>query len=63
MRTRLILVTSLAATVAAFMSAIPTNAQQPAADAPTFTRDVAPVLFKNCVDLSSAGRSRADVAA
>ncbi len=57
MRTRIILLTGLAAIVAAFVSAIPTSAQQAAADAPTFTKDVAPVLFKNCVTCHRPGEA------
>ena len=63
MRTRIILLTGLAAIVTAFVSAIPTSAQQAAADAPTFTKDVAPVLFKNCVTCHRPGEAGADVPA
>ena len=33
----------------------PADAQQPAADVPTFTRDVAPILFKHCVNCHRPG--------
>src|SRR5688572_19543323 len=57
MRTRIILLTGLAAIVAAFVSSIQTSAQQAAAGAPTFTKDVAPVLFKNCVACHRPGEA------
>jgi len=39
----------------ALYASAPTGAQQSPANAPTFTRDVAPVLFKHCVDCHRPG--------
>ncbi len=36
-------------------AAVPTRAQQPVASTPTFTRDVAPILFKQCVSCHRPG--------
>src|SRR6187551_1515317 len=36
-------------------AAVPTRAQQPVANTPTFTRDVAPILFKQCVSCHRPG--------
>ena len=36
-------------------AAVPTRAQQPVANTPTFTKDVAPILFKQCVTCHRPG--------
>ena len=38
-------------------------AGQTATAAPTYTKDVAPILYKNCTSCHRPGRNRADVAA
>ena len=56
MRISPVFVTTLAAAAVASMS-LSTHAQQPVAGPPTFTRDVAPVLFKNCVTCHRPGEA------
>ena len=56
MRSRFALISVSAILLAAYASA-PTGAQQPPAVAPTFTKDVAPILFKNCVNCHRPGEA------
>jgi mono/diheme cytochrome c family protein len=53
MRNTLFVVVTLAVVTAAFV-VVPTTAQQPAA-APTFSKDVAPILYKHCVSCHRPG--------
>jgi hypothetical protein len=54
MRNSLLVVMASAALVA-MLGGVPTEAQQPAADAPTFSKDVAPILYKHCVSCHRPG--------
>jgi hypothetical protein len=54
MRNTLLVVVTLAVVTAAFL-VVPTAAQQPAAAAPTFSKDVAPILYKHCVSCHRPG--------
>ena len=45
------------------MSAVGTGVHAQAPAAPTFSKDVAPILFQELHELPSTGRDRADVAA
>ncbi|RPI52757.1 MAG: cytochrome c, partial [Acidobacteria bacterium] len=48
---------SASAILLATLAGVSTTAQQSAADAPTFTRDVAPILFKHCVGCHRPGEA------
>jgi hypothetical protein len=41
----------------AMLALVPTKAQQPVASLPTFSRDVAPILYKNCVSCHRPGEA------
>ena len=62
MKTKVALVVAPAVLLAA-VAGVRTNAQQPAASAPTFSKDVAPILYKQCVSCHRPGEIGADVAA
>ena len=55
MRDKLFAVVVPAAVVLLAITASRTDAQQPAATAPTFTKDVAPILYKHCVSCHRPG--------
>jgi hypothetical protein len=54
MRTTVALL-SISASLIAASAGVPADAQQPAAAVPTFTRDVAPILYKHCVSCHRPG--------
>ena len=54
MRSKVILLL-ISAILIAVSAGVPAGAQQPAANAPTFTKDVAPILFKQCVNCHRPG--------
>src|SRR5262245_45489812 len=54
MRNHAFLLSLLAIFVAAD-AGVPAGAQQPGASAPTFSKDVAPILYKNCVSCHRPG--------
>ena len=62
MHKTLVVVVGLAILLAA-VAAVSAEAQQPASAAPTFSKDVAPILYKNCVSCHRPGEIGADVAA
>ena len=45
------------ATLLAAATGVPTNAQQPAANVPAFSKDVAPILYKHCVSCHRPGEA------
>src|ERR1700730_7658051 len=45
----------ISATLLAAAAGVPTRAQQPPANTPTFSRDVAPILYKQCVSCHRPG--------
>ena len=54
MRSTIALISTSAILLVAYAGA-PTNAQQPAATPPTFTKDVAPILYKQCIGCHRRG--------
>ena len=55
--TRTIAILSASAILLATLAGAGARAQQTGAGAPTFTRDVAPILYKHCVDCHRAGEA------
>ncbi len=57
MRYKMAVLAALAATLLAAVAGVPTEAQQSAPTAPTFSKDVAPILYKNCVGCHRPGEA------
>ena len=52
-----LLVMMASAALVAMLAGVPTEAQQPTGNGPTFSKDVAPILYKHCVSCHRPGEA------